>query len=151
MPKISPWTAGNVVEIKLPGAWAYAKVIRSPLMAFYAARTEKITDVSALHGERFSFRIWVMKYAVGKKGWPVVGTLPVSAEESGEHWFFKKDPISGRLTKYLDSTGAEIVATIAECAGLERAAVWDPVHVESRLSDDLAGRPNAWIESMKAK
>lgn len=151
MPRTPHWTAGNVVEIKLPGAWAYAKVIRFPLMAFYAARTEKIADLSALQGERFSFRIWVMKYAVGKKGWPLIGNLPVSAEESTEPWFFKKDSISGRITKYRGSTGEEISATVADCAGLECAAGWDPVHVESRLLDEFAGRPNVWVESMKTK
>lgn len=151
MPKTSNWTPGTIVEIELPGAWAYAKAIRFPLMAFYRARPERITDVSRLNGERFAFRIWVMKYAIGKKGWPVIGSLPVSADESAEPWFFKKDPISGRFAKYRGSTNETIPATLAECTALERAAAWDPNHVNSRLSDELAGRPNVWVESMRAK
>jgi hypothetical protein len=139
------------VEIELPAAWAYGKVIDFPLMAFYPARTEKIADVTELQGEPFAFRIWVMKYAIGKKGWPLIGSLPVSADESAKQWFFKKDRISGRLTKYQGSSSAEISATVAECAGLECAAVWDPKHVESRLRDEFAGKPNDIVESLRAK
>ncbi len=120
-------------------------------MGFYAAHTERIEEVTALQNERFAFRIWVMKYAIGKKGWPLIGRLPVSAEESGDQWFFKKDRISGRLTKYQGATSSEIPATVSECAGLECAAVWDPVHVESRLADAFAGRPSTIVESLKPK
>ena len=139
------------MEIELPGAWAYAKVIHFPLMAFYSARPKRIAEVSELQGECFAFRIWVAKYAVGKKGWPLIGSLPVSTGESAEQWFFKKDSISGRISKYRGSDSKEIPSTVADCAGLECAAVWDPVHVESRLRDEFAGRPNVWVESMKAK
>ena len=151
MPRTPYWTPGNIVEIELPGAWAYAKVVRFPLMAFYAPRTERIADISKLQAECFSYRIWVMKYAIGKKGWPLIGSLPVSADESADLWFFKKDPLSGRITKYRDSTSEEIPATLADCTALECAAVWDPAHVESRLRDEFAGRPNMCVESMKAK
>jgi len=151
MPRTPDWSAGHIAEIELLGAWAYAKVIRYPLAGFYAARPERIADVSALKGERLAFRIWVRKYAIGKKGWPVIGSLPVSGDESAQPLFFKKDPISGRFAKYRDSMTEEIPATAAECAGLECAAVWDPSHVESRLRDELAGRPNKWFGSMKAK
>lgn len=139
------------MEIELPGAWAYGKVVDLPLMAFYAARTERIADVTKLQSERFALRIWVMKYSIGKKGWPLIGCLPVSTDESAKQWFFKKDRISGRITKYQGSSSPEIPATVAECAGLECAAVWDPVHVESRLCDELAGKPNNIVESLKAK
>ena len=123
MPRTPYWTAGNIVEIKLPGAWAYGKVIQFPLMAFYAARPDRIGEVGSLHNERFAFRIWVMKYAIGKKGWPVIGSLPVSEAESAEVWFFKTDPITGRIAKYRSSTSEETPATLADCAGLECAAV----------------------------
>ncbi len=151
MPRTPYWTAGNIVEIKLPEGWAYGKAIAFPLMAFFPVRQKRPADISELQSERYAFRIWVMKYAIGKKGWPLVGNLPVTSEESAEQWFFKKDRISGRLTKYRGADSKEIPATVADCAGLECAAVWDPVHVESRLRDEFAGRPNVCFESLKAK
>jgi hypothetical protein len=38
-----------------------------------------------------------------------------------------------------------------ECVGLEGVAVWDPTHVEDRLRDHYAGRPNAHLAYMKVK
>jgi hypothetical protein len=42
-------------------------------------------------------------------------------------------------------------ASRAECEGLERAAVWDPEHVEQRLQDHLAGVPNVWTEQLRIR
>lgn len=42
-------------------------------------------------------------------------------------------------------------ATPEECAVLERAAVWDPGHVEDRLRDHFAGQSNKWVESLRLK
>jgi hypothetical protein len=151
MPALPHWTAGNVVEIELGGAWAYGQVVGSPLMGFYAARSTRIADVGLLANEDFAFKIWVMKYAIGKRGWPLVGHFDLSEAKKVEPWFFKKDLVSGRLTKYRDSTQEEIPASAVECRSLECAAAWDPKHIESRLADNLAGRPNVWVESLRAK
>ena len=43
----------------------------------------------------------------------------------------------------------ERLAIAEECVGLERAAVWEPEHVEDRLRDHFAGRSNRWVESLK--
>ena len=40
-------------------------------------------------------------------------------------------------------------ATREQCLGLERAAVWEPENIESRLADHYAGRPNAWADSLR--
>ena len=143
------WSPGNVVEIALDGAWAYGQVVDDPLMGFYPVRTSQICDPADLASEEFCFRIWVMKYAIGKNGWPIVGSLELTDEKASEPWFFKKDPISGALTRYLGSTMEEIPISLEESEGLECAAVWDPEHVESRLRDEAAGRPNIWVESMR--
>lgn len=143
------WTPGNIVEVTLTGAWAYGHVIAFPLVGFYSARPKKVAEVVALDNESFAFRIWVMKYAVGKKGWPVIGSRPLSPEKAVEPWFLKRDSLSRRLTKYRDSDQQEVDATPEEGANLECAAVWDPAHVESRLLDALMGRPNKWLDSLK--
>ena len=98
------------------------------------------------------FRLWVMDYAITTGVWPVVGYQQLSAENAEEPFFYKQDAISGRLFLYHSSfadTGYERPASLSECQGLERAAVWDPDHVVDRLRDHLAGRPNKWVESMR--
>jgi hypothetical protein len=39
--------------------------------------------------------------------------------------------------------------SIDKCRGLERSAIWEPEHVEERLSDHYAGKVNRWAESLK--
>jgi hypothetical protein len=78
--------------------------------------------------------------------------LPPRDGESPNSRFFKQDPISGELSIYWeewrDGSWHEEPATLDECAELERAAVWDPVHVEGRLRDHFAGTPNTWAASL---
>jgi hypothetical protein len=66
-------------------------------------------------------------------------------------WFFKEDPISHALSRYRGGGGDEVPASAEQCEGLECAAVWEAEHVVERLSDHFAGRPNAWVESMKPR
>jgi hypothetical protein len=76
--------------------------------------------------------------------------VPLPAELEVEPLFFKHDNISGEVSM-TPGGGVERPATREECFGLERAAVWDPEHVVSRLDDHFAGRPNAWVDLMRLK
>ena len=106
--------------------------------------------------ERFArpiiVRIDVMDYAFSSGRWPVVGNLPVEGDR-GPEVFFKQDAISGDLSLYSeDASTGEVFsrrASFEEVEGLERAAVWDPDHVEDRLRDHIAGVPNKWVESLR--
>jgi hypothetical protein len=54
-----------------------------------------------------------------------------------------------RKCTIFDSAGMEMSATPEDCIGLERAAVWDPHHIEKRLLDAFMGRPNE--DEMRAR
>jgi hypothetical protein len=140
---------GDFVQIDLGGGQAcYGRVLKNPLMAFYdllAAKPIAIEDVGV---QPVLFRIWVMNYAVKKGRWPIIGHLPLERDLLEPPRFFKVDPISKRLFIYSNS-GKDESASHQECRGLERAAVWDPEHVEDRLRDHFAGRPNKWAESLR--
>jgi hypothetical protein len=144
------WLPGNVAEIEIPGPfYCYGIVIASPLMGFFDIRSDKHLTCDLLSGKPLAFRVWVMKYAIGKNGWKIIGQLPLSDEMKDDPWFFKKDRISGKLTKYRHND--ERPASKEECLGLECAAVWDPEHIVSRLDDHFESRPNKWAEAMKIK
>lgn len=98
------------------------------------------------------FRIWVANHAVTRGRWPVIGRVAITPENSAEPFFYKQDAITGRLALYhstFAATNWERPASLAECAGLEAAAVWEPEHVEDRLRDHFAGRSNKWVESLR--
>jgi hypothetical protein len=97
-----------------------------------------------------------MNHAVTRGRWQVIGSVPLSQEErSVPIRFFKQDALTGDLTIYWEGPEPgevhEVPATREECMGLERAAVWEPEHVEDRLRDHFAGRPNKWLESLALK
>ena len=145
------WEIGNVVEIALKdGSFSYGAVIEEPLMIFskntYNVRPEITLDIF----NEISFKIWVMKYAVGKKGWPIVGSLKLNQAISEKPIFYKYDIIA---KKFFHCSGGneEIPASFESCKGMECAAVWDPEHIESRLQDEKNNVANIWVESLKAE
>ena len=140
---------GSILQIDLgDGTFAFGQVLEPPLIAFFDLRLSSVPSLAEIVGSQVAFSIWVMKYAVTRGDWPVIGRVEVPEGLNERPPFFKKDAISGSLS--ITYTGAEeIPATPEEVAELECAAVWDPEHVEERLSDHFAGRPNKWAESMR--
>jgi hypothetical protein len=148
--------AGQVVEIDLGNGFnAYGRVLEEPLFAFYEEYrpNDLHTELAEILGWRVAFRIWVMNYAITKGRWRVIGSRPLSSEELHKPEFFKQDPINGQLSIYDDNKAPsyERPAIFAECEHLECAAVWDPTHVEDRLRDHIAGKPNRWTNSLRIK
>lgn len=110
--------------------------------------------VADLEGTQVAFRVYVMDSAFKpSSAWRSVGELPLRDGESPESRFVKQDAITGALSIYWEdsSTGTfhDEPATIDECAGLERAAVWSAEHLEDRLRDHFAGSPNKWSASLE--
>jgi hypothetical protein len=141
---------GDILLIPLGNEeYGFGRVLPSVLYAFYDARSPPNFSIDEIIGRPILFKVCVMDYAVKKGIWKVIGNAPLTEDLLIEPWFFKKDPISGVLTLYRDSTGEEIPATRNDCEKLERAAVWDPEHVADRLRDHFTGRPNKWVMSMR--
>lgn len=132
------WTRGAILEITLPsGQIVEAQMLDSPEIAFFSPNG----DSTVL------FRLWVMKSAYNSGRWRKIGKADISAQLHETVDRFRQDPITGKLSIYRD--GDDHPAKPEDCLDLERAAVWSPEHVESRLEDHLAGRPNKWVESLK--
>lgn len=143
---------GDVVRIDLgDGTHTYAQILHEPLVAFFdIIRTDQEAALDEIIAHKVLFKIWVMNRAVTSGRWPVVGHAEVPSELAKRQWFCKQDPIDLRkLVRHSD--GEELPATFEECEKLERAAVWSAEHVEDRLRDHWAGRPNKWVESLKIK
>lgn len=144
---------GDLVKINLAdGCHSYAQVAAEPLLVFFEGcqaddlSTEEVVRLPVL------FRLCVANHAVTLGRWQVIGRRPLTPENRQEPYFYKQDPVTGRLALYHSSfaeTNWERAADLSECAGLECAAVWEPEHVEDRLRDHYAGRSNKWVESLR--
>lgn len=141
---------GNIVQILLSdGNHGYGRILVHPLMAFYGISSMNLIDCAEIIASPIAFKVWVMDSAVTSGRWKVVGNAPLEPEHEVSPCFFKQDAISKKLSLYRH--GVEGPATLEECEGLERAAVWSAEHVERRLEDYFAGRNNKSVEALQAK
>ena len=149
MPSRSAWEPGNIFEVTLPsGGFAYGMVIDFPLVAFFDVRFIERPPIADIISRSVVFRIWVMRSCLSRTGWPVVGSACVPDALRQPPDFYKFDRIARRF--FLCRGHCDEPATREQCLGLECAAVWSAVHVESRLDDHFAGRPNLWAERLGA-
>jgi len=141
---------GDVLKIDLgDGTFSFGRVLPEPLLAFYDSRSDTAPEIEEILSAKVLFIIWVMNHAITSGRWNIIGSLPLEENLKIAPNFFQQDPIDGSLTVY--RLGEETAATRQECEGLERAAVWDPEHIEDRLRDCYAKVPNRWVESLKLK
>jgi hypothetical protein len=140
--------AGDVFQISLGDeGHAFARVLESPLVAFYDLLSPTAPSVEEIVSSNIIFKVWVMKSSFKSRFWKKIGHTPLIEELTNSPAFFKVDPISKKLSIYRN--GVEVSATHQQCEGLERAAVWEPEHIEDRLRDHFRGVPNKWVESLK--
>lgn len=148
--KVKEPEIGAIAEIPLPhGGKGYARVLKKPLMAFYAIRSEQSLSPDKILNQPIAFKVWVMDSAISSGRWTIVGCSPLEPELEEMPWFFKQDAISKALSLY--QGGVERSASKEDCLGLERAAVWSAEHIESRIEDYLDGRPNKWVDALNLK
>ena len=140
---------GDIVKIKLKnGKFCFARVLKEPLMAFYDKIWDNTPELREILESKVLFKVWVMENAITSGRWPVIGSADIEKYLDKPVEFFKIDPISKKYFIYIN--GEETASTKEECEGLERAAVWEPEHVEDRLMDYHDGLPNKWVKSLRA-
>jgi hypothetical protein len=146
------WSHGAVVVVPLGnGFHTYAQMLDDPEYAFFDCRTRKelLASIAAIHP--VLFRLWVSGYAHTTGRWPKVGTAPVRAELQAPVRRYNQDALRPQDTR-LTYDGCEgPLGSVADCEGLECAAVWDPEHVEDRLRSHYEGVPCEWTLSLRPK
>jgi hypothetical protein len=144
-------TLGAIVQIPIgDGRNCYAQTLEEPEFAFFDLCARGTPDLNAIPLRRVLFRVWVMNHAVTSGRWLKLGVAAISEDLTR--------PVSRFIQDALNPSQFEIVlggerrpATPEECVGIERAAVWEPEHVEDRLRDHYDGRPNKWVESLRLR
>ncbi|QDG74410.1 immunity 26/phosphotriesterase HocA family protein [Labrenzia sp. PHM005] len=141
---------GDIVSIPLSdGQYTYGRVLAEPLIAIYNHVSVSEADVETVLSRPVKYILAVMNNAVTSGRWRVIGRVDLEAGLQKTVRFFQQDKFSGKLSIYVE--GEEFPATLEDCLGLERNAVWDAEHVEDRILDEINGRPNKWVESLKLK
>ena len=147
-------SVGDVVAVPLGDGvrTGFGLLLNNPLVAFHdvCAKGRDFPSLDAIVRSPVAFKIWTMRAPIRDGSWPILGRVEVPAGLLVPTWFFKKDPISGKIT--IGRNGAEeLEPEPGRAQTLERAAVWSASHVVDRLRDHFDGRPNKWVESLRLK
>ena len=100
---------------------------------------------------RFLFRIAVMNHAVKTGRWPVIGHEPLKGEMLVPATQIHLKTRSIRRFSAFMRTALLQPPQGNNAAGLERASVWEPEHVEDRLRAHYAGNVNHIVELLKLR
>lgn len=127
--------AGDIFAIPLGNeSYAFAQALENPLWAFYDLQMPRVATVDEIMAAPVAFQLWVHNDAWRTGRWRRVGHAALDESSPRRAVFFKQDALNPRRCS-LYQNGQERPASPEECVGLERAAVWDPEHVEDRLRD----------------
>lgn len=142
---------GSLLCIDLgDGISAFARTLTNLQIAIYSYRvSQSDLPLENIYGSSLLWKLTVMKSALTSGRWPVVDFRPLEPELSLPVEYFMKDIFTGRFSVYRSSDGNIRPGTAEECKTLEKAAVWEAPHIEDRLRDHFAGRPNVWAEQLK--
>lgn len=142
MAKTPKLVSGTFVRIPLAdGSFGYGRVLSDPYIAFYNYRTtEPSSDLDVIGSKPVLFTQTVRLF--GYDRWANIGKRELEGEVAKPVVRFMQDLADFRKCTIFDSAGMEKEVGPEECIGLERAAVWDPPHIERRLLDTFMGRPN---------
>lgn len=145
---------GAFIEIALPnGKYAYGRILKEASFAFYDIYSDKkISDICAIQKTKILFINSVYKYAISKNVWKIIGILEIEPQLMILPMEFIQDELDPKqFSIYNPNTGKISPAKKEDCIGLEKAAVWEPAHIDARIIDHFENRPNFWVESMRMK
>lgn len=147
-------TIGAFLSIQLStNQYAYARILDNAAFAIYDFITQEVnTDLHSIANKPVLFIVSVYDYAVTSGRWKKLGKLQLEDSFRTLPMKFIQDALlPDRYSLYNPNTGDIKDVNKDECIGLERAAVWEPEHVESRISDYYAGKPNIWVDQLRLK
>lgn len=120
--------------------------------AAYDITAKNDPPVHEIVARAISFIVSVYNNAVTSSRWEKVGTLPLEEALTKLPMKFIQDAIyPEQYELYNPNTGEISPASKQDCLKLEPAAVWEAEHVEKRIADFYANKPNKWVEGMKIK
>ena len=138
---------GTFYAIPLDGEYGFGRVVRSGHLACYDLKSQAVPTLDDIEVAKILFVVPVyFDFYVGRR-WMNLGKRPLTGEASKPVTYFREDPISGFVDIYSEGTfrprGGE------DLAKMERLSVCTADHIESRLKNHFAGRPDPEVESSR--
>ena len=136
-----PGQPGMVYEINLGGGHkAYGIVAVGGDVGFVNLTSEYRPSMSVIKDAEVALRVYVTPDVFDPTGWEFIGEIELPLELKS-HGKYRRQPV-GSNNIFLDYNGHSEPITAEEASRLEVAAAWHKHHIEERLKDHFAGRPN---------
>lgn len=146
------WTCGAVVAVPLgDGTHTYAQMLEDPEYAFFDCRATDELSADEAVTRPVLFRLWVMRSAHTTGRWSKVGMAPVPVALRHPVRRYNQNPLRPQDIRLTFDGCDGPLGSLADCEGLECAAVWDAAHVEDRLRSHYAGVACPWTISLRPK
>lgn len=142
---------GDILEIPIAGkGYSYAQVLRTGVAFFDVLLESKLENLESLSGSGVLFVLEIYDSVITDNEWRVVGNIPVREFLRTAPLQFVQDQMNPESVSLYDpNTGETRTASIDDCKGLERAAVWTAGQVQERILDYHEGKDNKWVEQLK--
>lgn len=153
MGKRQMFEAGAIVKIWFDAErHTYGRLLAQPYIAVYdCAATTDVDDMDMITRSPLLFVLAVFDRAIVTGRWKKIGRVSSEGDGVTIPDYFMQDMFNPKKCRIIDAEGHSRSATVEECEGLERAAVWEAEHVEGRIRDYYLGRANVYAESLQLK
>lgn len=144
---------GQVYRIPLEeGVYGYGQVVTDVEHAFFDYKDNgHDTDIEKVLAASVLFKLTVDSYVVNKGYWEILGVYPVNPEYQQYIPCFSYNFNNSNCYEIWHKGKGRVPATWEEIKDLECLSSWGHEHVEQRLRDHFAGRPNFDVEYFRNK
>lgn len=133
---------GSIVKIPLKsGHHTYGRVLLEGYIEVFDAKSnEDVLDFNRIVSRAKLFTVSLYDSVFKKAIWENVGFVELDEDSRKLPLEFMQDIVDPTKCRIVDFWGKETPASIDECRGLERYAVWNANAVEARLNAYYEGR-----------
>jgi hypothetical protein len=149
--KRQKWTIGSIVKIPLKSEkFGYGQLLDKNSIAIFKIRTERELEISEIVEKEILFIVAIYNDIISSGRWQKIAKVELKSEFEKLPFEFIQDELEpNNFELYNPNTGEITKANKNQCIGLERAAVWEHEHVQSRIDDYFDGIKNIWVEQLK--
>lgn len=140
---------GSFVAIPLNGEFGFGRVAREGRLACYDLKSSSILPVDQIIQVPVLFLVGVHFDAYVSDGWRFIGKAPLEPFLEQPVKFFRQDFFTGAIDIYVEGKSQPYAGE--DLTKMERLSSWDANHVEDRLRNHFAGRPDPGTERGKVK
>lgn len=140
---------GDIFQVNLgDGTFGYGQVVSKSEYVFFDYFNDGASvDTNNIRNCPVLFRITVDSYVIREGIWPILEKAPIAEKNLERNSKFTHDYFTNEYTIWTPE--GKYPATPDEIQDLECLASWGHDHVEQRLRDHLAGRPNCVVERFR--